>query len=91
MSAQTVLPVTGVYGTAGASAQVLAQNSTRQHLTIHNPSATLSLAFTLDGTAAVINGQGITLGPLGAAIYDSFIATGAVNLVGTGPYTIYWA
>lgn len=91
MSAPTVLPITGVYGTAGVSALVLAANTTRQHLMIHNPSTTASLAFTLDGTTPVVNGQGITMGPLGAAFYDSFIATGAVTMIGSGPYTIYWA
>lgn len=41
------------------------------YLQIHNPHATASVAYTLDGSTPVVNGTGFTLGPLGTSTFDS--------------------
>ena len=41
------------------------------YLVIENPSSTASLAFTINGATPVVNGLGITLGPLGSQTFDA--------------------
>lgn len=83
--------------TLGISSGIaLAANSVRQFLQIVNNSSVASantLAFTLDGTTPVINGNGITLLPGGNATYDTFVPLGAVTVIGSATntaYNIYW-
>jgi hypothetical protein len=82
-------------GTVGTAATVElaapALGVVRGFLQIENPSASASLAFTLDGSTPVVNGNGITLGPLGSATYDTWVPQGAVTMIGSGsstPFTI---
>ena len=59
--------------------------SSGTYLQIHNPSATASLAYTFDGSTPVINGNGITLGPLVTATYDNPAGgrwTGPLTMIG---------
>ncbi len=95
MSALTRALVTQVSATIGTSAtDVLAANTSRNYLRIFNPSAAASIAYTLDGTDPVVNGNGITLGPLGASSDDIFVPVNKVRMIasaGATPYTILWA
>lgn len=91
------------YGTVGTSATVIlatlattppapqTQQALRQFLHIHNPSITASLAFTLDGTSPVVNGQGDTLLPGGTATFEIKVPQGILTLIASAsssPYTI---
>ena len=40
------------------------------YVQICNPSATASIAFTIDGSSPVVNGNGITIAPLGSETFD---------------------
>lgn len=81
-------------GTVGltASAILLARSPQRKFLMIHNPSSSTTFGFTVDGTTPVLNGAGtITLGPLATSMWDEFVLTGDITLIGSGascPYTI---
>ena len=85
--------VTSTIGTTAAATAVIA-NTSRNFLQIQNVHATQSMAYTLDGTTPVINGNGFTLGPLGSASYDVWVPTGLVTVIGSGAstaYSILWA
>ena len=78
----------------GATATTVTANPSRNFLQIQNTHASQNLAFTLEGSTPVVNGTGITLGPLGVATYDTFVPTGLVTVIGSGAattYSIYWA
>lgn len=68
---------------SGASQQLLAADPTRQFLQIHNPSAANALAFTFGATAVLNAGGSYTLAAGGTATYDTFVPTGAVQVIGT--------
>lgn len=95
MSALTRALATQVSGLVGTSATtVLAANTSRNYLRIFNPSASASIAYTIDGTDPVVNGNGITLGPLGAASDDIFVPVNSIRMIASAantPYTIVWA
>lgn len=79
-------------GTVGltASGILLARSIQRRFLAVHNPSATLTLSFTVDGTTPTINGAGtFTCGPLGSFIFDAFVPTGDLIFIGSGASTPY--
>ena len=89
-------PVVTNSGTVGTTSTiVIAVQTGRQFLQISNPSASALLAFSFDGTPAVINGAGcVTLNPGGSASYtpDGFVPTNSVNLISSissCPYTIF--
>lgn len=98
MSARTTGTPTGVSSTTLGTTPVvaLAVNTSRQFFQIVNNSTTVStntLAYTLDGTTPVVNGNGVTLNPGGNATYDTFCPVGAVTVVGSAAstaYNIYW-
>lgn len=69
---------------AGVSADV-----GREFLQIINNHQTNSLAYTLDGSNPVINGNGVTLFAGGSSTYDTFVPTGAVRVIGSGSGTGY--
>ena len=82
-------------GTVGTSAIVelaaIPVGQVRGFLQIQNPSATASLAYTLDGSTPAVNGNGFTLGPLGSATYDTWVSQDSVTIIGSGastPWTI---
>lgn len=84
--------LTSVLGTIGTAATTILSsasvagpytNGSRQYLKIHNPNATAVLAYTIDGSTPVVNGNGFTLGPLGEHEYDSRCPQGAVTLIGS--------
>lgn len=85
--------LSGTVGTT-ASAIILARSPQRRFLMIHNPSASLTLSYTIDGTTPVINAAGtVTLGPLGTSTFDEFIPMGDITFIGSGagtPYTIIY-
>jgi hypothetical protein len=68
------------------------------YMQIHNPHPTASIAFTIDGSTPVVNGNGITLGPLVTATYDNpggSTFTGgtgmkAISSVSSQSVTIIW-
>ena len=96
MSAITRAQGTMVSSTVGTTAAPTAviSNPGRNFLFIENVHASQSLAFTLDGTTPVINGNGFTLGPLGSVTFDIFCPTGLVTVIGSGAstaYSIFWA
>lgn len=70
-------------------ATVLASDTNRGFLQIQNVGSSNNLACTLDGTAPVINGNGIQLSPLSAVFYDTFVPTGAVTCIGSAASTAY--
>ena len=41
------------------------------YVAIENPSATASIAFSVNGATPIVNGLGITLGPLGSIVFDA--------------------
>lgn len=85
--------LSGTVGTT-ASGIILARSPQRKFLIIHNPSSSLSLSYTLDGTTPVINAAGtITLGPLGTSTFEDFILMGDLNVIGSAastPYTVIY-
>lgn len=66
------------------------------YLQIHNPHNTASIAYTFDGTAPVINANGITLGPLGTDTRDQPGGTvwagslKAISSIASQAVTIIW-
>lgn len=104
VNAQDTTNIQTYYGTVGTSATtviaslaaaagaIATQTGLRQHLQIHSPSASASVAYTLDGTAPVINGQGLTLTSTNpTSLYNIKVPQGAITLIGSGastPYTI---
>lgn len=79
------------YGTAAALA--LAVDPTRQFLQIQNNHATQQVGYTLDGSTPVLGAAGTFVlaggagGAGGSATYDTFIPTGAVNIIASGATT----
>lgn len=66
-------------------------NNIRHYLYIHNPSATASLAYTVDGSAPAVNGNGFTIAPLGAKEWTDKVPQGAITIIASGsssPYSI---
>lgn len=55
--------------------------SPRKYTIVHNPSATASIAFTLDGTVPVVNSNGITLFPGGTTTSDQFTMNGTFSMI----------
>lgn len=95
MSAITNQQVNDASVTVGASAAVaLAANAQRQYLTIQNVHATQNVGYTANGTTPVIASAGtFTLTPGQQVIFDTFVPTGAVTVIGSGsstPVTINW-
>lgn len=75
------------------AAAVTGLPATRKYLIVHNPSATGSMAFTLDGVTPVINGAGITLLPYGSVVLDQYTNDGtitAISSIATQTITIGW-
>jgi len=76
--------------TLGTSqATVLAADANRGFLQIQNVGSANTLACTIDGTAPVVNGNGIQLLPLSAVFYDTFVPTGALICIGSAASTAY--
>jgi len=77
----------GTVGT-GATVELAAPTNgqVRQFLRVENPAATggNSIAFTVDGSTPVVNGQGVTLYPGGNALFDTWVPQGAVTIIGGG-------
>jgi hypothetical protein len=95
MSAITRGAGTMVSSTVGttATATAVISNTGRNFLQIQNVHASQSLAYTLDGTAPVINGNGFTLTPSQTSTFDVWVPTGLVTVVGSGvstSYSILW-
>ena len=66
---------------------------TRKYLIVHNPSATASLAITLDGTTPVVNSNGITLFSGGTWVSDQYTMNGTLSMISSAASssaTIYW-
>lgn len=73
---------------AASSASILTANPTRQYLFIQNTSVANSAAFTLDGTAAVINSAGSIQLSAGSFVqFDTFVPNGPVNAIGSAGST----
>jgi hypothetical protein len=90
MSAITRGLTTTISSTIGTSSAVaLAANKATNFLQIQNTSSTNSLAYTLDGTTPVINGNGNTLSPLGSSTFDVYVPTGVNTVVGSAANTSY--
>ena len=93
MSALTAGARTTITSTIGTSAAtVLAANSSRSYLRVHNPSKTAQLAVTYDGvTTPVVNGAGVTIAPLWEDENAVHVPIGAVQIIAdanASPYTI---
>ena len=97
--ATDVAPLTGgatsgVYSTTlgTSSVKVLAADNARQFLQIQNitSASTNILACTADGTAPVVNGNGIQLSQYGSATFDVYVPTGAVQCIGSAANTAYY-
>lgn len=78
----------------GTSAVVaLAADPTRNFLLIQCNHATQSIGFTLDGSTPVIGNAGTTVlkgdtaNAGGAVIFDTFVPTGPVTIIGSGAAT----
>lgn len=71
-----------------SSATILSANGARKFLQIQNVGTANKLACTMDGTAPVINGNGLQLGVGGAALYDVYVPTGAVKCIGSSAGTV---
>lgn len=92
--------VYGFYGTVGSVAvQILGTSIPtaltpallRQLLEIHNPGNSTQLAFTLDGTTPVINGNGFQVYQGSEYKYEIKVPPGPLTLIGNGascPYSI---
>lgn len=92
MSALTKSGVTqtsGTVGTAAAAAISAATFNARNFLMIQNVDSSKFIAYTLDGTDPVIYGNGFTLGPLGSAMFDVFVPTGPVRVIGSADGAAY--
>lgn len=82
-------------GTVGTAAVVevpaIVPGVKRGFLQIQNPTASggASIAYTLDGSAPVVNGNGFTLFPGGSATYDTWVPQGAVTIIGSGAGTAF--
>lgn len=66
--------------------------SPRKYVIVHNPSATASIAFTLDGTIPVVNSNGITLFPGGTTTSDQYTFNGPflmISSAASSSVTIY--
>lgn len=78
-----------------ASIALIAANSDRRYLLIHNPNDTIKIAIAPTGTAAVINGAGsITLLPYGTFwAEDNFDPTNGFNVISStgsnNPVTVW--
>lgn len=83
MSRQTSARITTVIGVVGKTPiTVLGALKAGQYLRVHNPNDGAFLAATYDGvTVPVVFGAGITIGPLAADSWDTFVPSGAVQLV----------
>lgn len=81
--------VSTTVGTSAAAALAEAPNKVRNFLQIVNTDDTGKLAFTLDGTDPVVNGNGVTLVAYGSATYDVFVPTGPVRVIGNEATTSY--
>lgn len=68
----------------GGAQSLIPQNMSRQFLFIHNPSTTNSLAVNIIGGTPALNAFGsATLAPGGYLLFDSFVPTNAVTVIGT--------
>lgn len=70
----------------GSAQLALAANNFRQFLQIVNSGAN-NVTYTLDGSTPSAS-NGIVLVPNGSATYDTFVPTGAVNVLGTNLQTV---
>ena len=84
----------GVYSTTlgTSSVTVLAADNARKFLQIQNITSAGSniLACTTDGTAPVVNGNGIQLSQYGSATFDVYVPSGAVKCIGSAANTAYY-
>ena len=67
---------------SGASQQLVPAQNGIVGLLIHNPDATNSLAFTINGTAALNTGGSCMLAPGGYLLLDAIVCTNAIQVMG---------
>lgn len=67
---------------SSSSVPILAADSLRGMLLIHNPSAAASVAVNLTGgTAAISTAGSVTLGPLATLLFQDAVPTSAVSAI----------